>query len=282
MRKFFLFFVFGCLISGCARVAVSDRPVLIVSVLPQKYFAEQIAGNAWSVVVLVPPGASPASYELLPSAVRRLSKARLYLLNGYLPVEKVWEKKLKALDQGPVLADTSEGIDLISGHSHDGQKTGVNPHFWLAPETVRIQCSHILEALVQADPHGKTEYEKNYRKLLKKISEVEEELSRIFSDQTGRSFLVYHPAWSYLARQYGLQQIALELHGKEPGTSGMKEFLSQAVQHKNLFVQTQSDQRLAESIARQAGLKVVSLDPLAEDWPENLVKTARLLQRGLH
>jgi zinc transport system substrate-binding protein len=288
-----------CLLLGCLwftwATASSTAPVfaeeglnVVASILPQKYFIRKIGGDRVAVSVMVLPGANPATYEPKPRQMVNLSKAKIYFAIG-VPFEDNWLPKFSKTNPEMMVVATQSGIKKLAmkpgGHHHDetenGHKKAVSvtkdPHIWLSPPLVMVQARNILDGLVKADPEGQTEYKANYEAFLRELKDLDEEIRKELQ-ATGphHKFMVYHPSWGYFARTYGLEQIPIELEGKQPSPRKLLELIQDARKDgiKVIFVQPQFSEKSAETIAHAIGGKVVVADPLAEDWKNNLLHVA--------
>lgn len=285
---FFSIFFFG------SRLPASAGPAEIrafVSIPPQKSFVKSIGGDKVQVETLVPPGADPHTYEPKPAQMRALARSDLYFAVG-IEIEKVWLPKLVALNPKLIVVPTHQGIQRITapfGHGHEerGNKgkagAGPDPHIWLSPPLVKLQADHILSALIRRDPAHEAAYRANHKEFLSEVEALDQELKGMFSGREGGAFLVLHPSWGYFAQAYGLRQISIEVEGKEPGASQMKEIIKEARRRgiRVVLAQPQFSKKKAEVIAREIGGRVVSADPLAEEWAANLRRAARAIQEAL-
>jgi zinc transport system substrate-binding protein len=262
---------------------------VMVSISPQKYFVQQICKDLVNVEVMVPSGANPATYEPKPRQMAAISKTRLYFSIG-VPFENAWLKKIAAANPDMAVVPTEQGIQKLPmdvGHHHAGEKPhehGVlDPHIWLSPPLVAIQARTILNAVQAADPDHRTVYESNFKAFMVQVSNLDAELKRMFSHDTGQRFMVFHPSWGYFARAYGLKQVPIEVEGKEPKPAQLKELIEHARKDgiQVIFVQPQFSTRSAKVIAGEIGAQIVIADPLAEDWAENLRAVARKFKSTL-
>ncbi|MBN2062500.1 MAG: zinc ABC transporter substrate-binding protein [Deltaproteobacteria bacterium] len=279
-------------LSSLARAQGDDRINVFVSILPQKYFVERIGGDMVKVSVLVPPGASPHIYEPKPRQMEALKKTRAFFAVG-INLEDVWLKKIQALHPDIVIIRTDENVKKIpvSTHKHeeiegrhDNEEHGSpDPHIWLSPPLVRIQAETIMNGLILIDPaHGEL-YTENFRKFIKEIDDLDSRFRTIFRDREGMEFMVFHPSWGYFADTYGLKQISIEMDGKEPKPSRIKELIEHARNRgiKVVFVQPQISPKTAEIIAKEINGSVLVADPLAEDWLLNLETQAEKFWKAL-
>ncbi len=235
---------------------------VVVSILPQIEFVKSVGKDKVSVSAMIPPGFSPTTYEPSVEQLKKLSVADLYIRIGHIPFEKAQMKKLASLNPKMKVIDSSEGIEIYKG----------DPHIWLSPRLAKIQVENICQALAEIDPVNKDFYEKNKNDYLIKLDNLDLKLRDAFSGMKGKKILVFHPAFGYLARDYGFEQIAIEIEGKEPSAENLARIIDTAKKEniKTVFVQKQFSQKSAKAIAQQIGGNVVPLDPLAKDYIENL------------
>ena len=282
--------------SACGKIAV------FVSLAPQKYFVQQIGKNLVDIQVMIPPGADFHVYEPKPKQMVALARTQLYFAIG-IEFEKARLKKISRANPHMKIVRTDQGIQKIpmATHYHRDEKDdhhagseshkdenhraakSLDPHIWLSPPLVKKQAHAILAALQETDPGHHLIYEANYQKFFAEITDLDSELIKIFSDKRGLQFMVFHPAWGYFAHTYGLQQVTVEIEGKNPKPAQLKELIEHARENdiKAIFVQPQLSARSAELIAREIDGQVVLADPLAEDWADNLRKVARQIKAQL-
>lgn len=256
---------------------------VFVSILPQKYFVERIGGDAVKVNVMVAPGAHPAAYEPSPRQMAALSGADLYFAAG-VPFENAWLKKIQASSPDMQIVHTDAWIKKQpidrqhedSAHSHD--HGAGDPHIWLSPPLVMIQARHILAALSEADPGNAEIYEANGRAFAAELADLDAQLRQMFGGlPEDLQFMVFHPSWGYFADAYGLVQIPVEISGKSPRAAGLQRLITHAREKglRTVLVQPQISSKTAETIAKAIDGRVISADPLAENWPENLIDVAK-------
>lgn len=239
---------------------------VFVSIVPQKYFVQQIGKEMVDVQAMVQPGASPATYEPKPKQMADLAKTKIYFAIG-VPFENAWLKKFSAANPMMKVVQTDQGIN----------KLGNDPHIWLSPPLVKIQAQTIMAALKAMDPAKGSEYEANYRKFISEIDELDSQLKQTFSGKKDLQFLVFHPAWGYFAHAYGLEQLPVEIEGKDPKPAQLQQLIKHARGKgiKMIFVQPEFSTQSAEVVAKEIGGQVVFAKPLAEDWMSNLREVAR-------
>ena len=243
-----------------------------VSIPPQSYFVDQIGGERTRVVVLLPPGANPATFEPKARTLLELARVKLYF-RIHVPFENAWMEKFRAVNPAMRVVDTTQGMRVIEG----------DPHVWLSPDLVKHQAEIICRTLEALDPSGRKVYAANLASFKRRIKRLERVVRTRLAGVKRRTFLVYHPCWGYFARQFGLTQVAIEQRGKAPGAATMAEIIHLARQKgiHCIFVQPQFDVRNAQVIAQQIHGKLVFLDPLARDWAENLLEVAGKISQCL-
>jgi len=255
--------------------------IITVSILPQKYFTEKIAGSQYNINVMIPPGASPATYEPSPRQIRDLSNSDVYLRIGKIGFETAWIDKLEHNYPGIPFIDVSEGIDFITTmHVHDDHRhEGSDPHIWMSPKNTLKICNNIFRGLSGIFPHDSVLFRKNYKKLLLEINRVDSMFTSFSSGLEGKHFLIYHPALGYLARDYDMVQHVLELEGKEPPPSHIAEIIKEAELNNinYIFVQSQFSMDNAKSLAREINAEIIEINPLNEDWSAEMINILEYL-----
>jgi len=258
--------------AGCGgQAATTGKTVVAVSILPQAGFVEAIGGDKVEVVVMVPPGADPHTYEATAEQMIKLSNAKMYAKVGSaVEFELTWMDKLIAVNRNMLVVDCSRGIDLTA--SQDPDEPGSDPHIWLSVKNAAIMVQNICDGLVQVDAANKSYYEANCAAYLEQLTALDEEIAADLAGVANRSFIVFHPAFSYFARDYGLTQIAVEQEGKEPDADYIARLIEEAREDgiKVIFVSPQFSTKSAEVIAREIGGQVVIIDPLAKDFIGNM------------
>ena len=261
-----------------------DVPVITVTIEPLRYFTEAIAGDHFNVVSMVPKGSSPETYDPTPQQLVSLGKSDAYLRIGHIGFEATWMDKLSANAPGMKIFDTSQGVDLIrdKGHSHGDHyhEGGIDPHIWNSTVNARIITRNILHALIALDKENETYYTARYDSLQREIQLTDSIIRGILSVDADTSFMIYHPALSYFAHEYDLHQIPIEKGGKEPSPAYLKELIDLCKHNgvHTIFVQPEFDVRNAEMIAEETGTKIVRVNPLAYDWQEEMINTAKALK----
>ncbi|MDD3853590.1 MAG: zinc ABC transporter substrate-binding protein [Syntrophomonadaceae bacterium] len=263
--------------SGCNSTrevnSNADQIKVAVTILPQAELVNKIGGEQVAVSVLVPPGVDPHTYELSPGQLKELSETALYIRIGHIDFEKNWMNRIAGTNKDMVIIDSSQSIEIING----------DPHIWLSPRLAKIQAENIARALQEADPEHQQYYADRLQNLQKELDQLDSDIGEKLSPLKGSKFLVFHPSWGYFARDYGLEEIAIERDGKEPTAKELAELLSWAKTEgiKVIFASPQHSTREAEAVARELGGEVVIIDPLAGDYFPNLKKVADTMATAL-
>lgn len=280
-----------------------QKPVVSVTILPQKFFVKTLAGSLLETNVMVPPGASPATYEPTVQQLRSLDRSPLYLKIGYVEFEAGWMNKIAASNPAMAIKDLSEGIDLLSGddpefsprlfqpeaqdhqipsgHGHEEHThSGVDPHIWMSARNARIIARNTCDALVNQFPEHAAVFNQRLGLLLKQIDSVDVTISTMLEPFRDGAFIIYHPALTYFARDYHLVQYTLEMGGKTPSPRHMQQLVDLGKEKKisAIFVQKQFDQRNATVLAEEIGARIIRIDPLSENWSSEMARIADQLK----
>lgn len=256
------------LFSACTAKK-SDKPVITVSIAPERFFVERIAGEGYQVNVLVPKDANPEMYDPTPRDIAAIAHSDLYFYMGSLAFEQMWIDAIKRQNAGIKCVDISSHLPVMKHvciHS-DGHVHG-DPHFWSSIAGARAISRGIYEALSEVYPRDKELFGKNYEKLSSEIDALEEEGREVFDDLKERSFVIYHPSLSYFSDEWNLVQLPIEREGKEPTPAYLSELITKAKEKgvRLVFIQEEFDVKNAEIVAKELGAKTVLIRPLDEDW----------------
>lgn len=272
-------------LSGCSWNSEKNSRIVTVTILPQKFFAEQIAGDRYEINCIVPAGSNPEAYDPSPSHLVHLGKSEAYFRVGQIGFEMAWMDKLEQNNPSMRIFDTSKNIRMLTGvhtHEHDGETHNavtVDPHIWCSPKNAYIMARNMYEAFVELDPKGKDYYTSNYENLLGRIAKVDSVVSAVLDTVNGRAFAIYHPSLSYLARDYGVVQLCLENEGKETSALYLKQAVeaARACDVKVVFVQKEFNARQVETFASEINAHVVTINPLNYDWETEMINIAHAI-----
>jgi zinc transport system substrate-binding protein len=256
--------------------ASGDRINVAVTIAPLGDLVQAVGGDRVDVTVVVPPGAEPHTFEPTPSLMVKLSQADLYVMNG--AGLEFWMEKLMAANRDLKIIDSSQGIELLK---ENGEET--DPHVWISLRNAARQVDNIYTGLSDFDPENSDYYAQNRDDYLRQFHELDGEFNSSFASSRIRIFVVHHPAWSYFARDYGLEQVPLMENEKEPGPKYLSQVIDQARKNNitTIFVEPEFNPKAAEVIAREMSAKVVSLDPLAPEYLENMRYAGRQIAQSM-
>ncbi len=280
------------LLTGCRNAEQPEQTTLWVTIAPLRSLVQAITGDDFAVEVLVPPSASPETFEPTPRQYRTLTRSPMIFGTGLIDFER---HLLERLERPERIVDLSEGIDLIAGscsHAHAGHDDaeyaectkdrehaepakhahGVDPHIWTSPRELQRMAANAYRAIHAQWPDS-ARYTANYEALRTRIAEVDSLVSKRLSGMERRWFLIYHPALTYYARAYGLRQVAVEEDGKEPSAKRLAALIDSARRDgvRTVFYQAQFPASSVEVIAADIAGKTVRIDPLAEQVLDNIL-----------
>lgn len=290
--NYILITLLTCLLAACQQPRQKtekseQKPVITVTIEPQRFFTEAIAGDHFDVVSMVPQGSSPESYDPTPQQLATLSKSEAYLRIGYIGFEQVWMDRMTENTPHLQIFDTSKDIDFIfdschghaEGHEHHPEE-GIEPHVWTSTGNAFIIARNTFNALKMLDKENEKYYFERYDSLCNIIAQTDSTIRTLLNQpDIHKSFMIYHPALSYFARDYGLKQLPIEEGGKEPSPGQLKTLVDICRQEKVqvIFVQPEFDTRNAEVIAHETGARIVRINPLNYHWTEEMIRIAQEL-----
>lgn len=297
--------VLGCLVSLSLYIPCRAELSVTVSIAPQKNLVERIGGEHVNVDVLLPSDADPHTFEPKPSQLRKIAKTDLYIAIG-LPFEDAWLHRLTDASRGT----NGKGVTVVEMHTkllvpehegeheeheHEGhehhaheshQHGGPNdPHRWLSPMLMKFMGKDVCAALIKADPENAPAYRANYRKLAKELADLDAKLANLLGSIPAekRRFMVFHPAWHYFAQSYGLEEVAIEVDGREPTPQQLIKIIDMARTQNitTIFIQPQFSKRAAETIAQEIGngVTLIEADPMVEDWELGITRLAEQIAK---
>ncbi len=299
MKKVLLFSLILVLaITACANLVpkdASDRLTISVSILPQQWFVDQIGGDRVRTQAMVGSGDDPHTYEPSPQQMTNLAASDLYFTIG-VEFEAVWLPRFESANPVMKVVDAAAGIELIPTlylHDHTEEEveepaiTGAetDPHIWFSPSRMKQMAQTMAGAMQAADPQNLDYYQENLDVLLEEIDLVDAEVKKQLEGAQRDHFMVVHPAWGYVAADYGLHMLAVEIGGSEPPPETLSQIIALAkeFQINTLVVEKGSNVRLATSITEQAGIQsIVEWDPMAYDWPASMLMIAETLNQALN
>jgi len=265
------------LITSCSRQAARDGLLIAVSIPPQVWFVSQIAGDKAHSFALVGPGQNPHSYEPGPRQIQSLSAVGAWILSGS-EFEISLRPKIAALFPGLLIVDGTEGVRFRMLEEHDDEdehehsSLEIDRHTWLGREPAKILAAHIRDTLLIIDSANEEYYRERCEALVRLIDDEFDRLKIDLAPLYGRSVFVYHPSFGYFFDEFGIRQEAVETGGKEPGPRELSNLIARLKEEQAaaVFVQAQFPVNAAKTLASAVGAEIIALDPLAQDWLENI------------
>ena len=281
MRKFLLFWGLIWLLFACTN-KVQQENIITVTIEPQRYFAEQLADSLFRIECVVPAGTSPETYDPTPAQMANLARSKAYFCIGHIGFEEVWMDKLKQIFPQIHFFDNSAGISMITGHTHSANHSheqGIDPHTWSSPKAVRVIIQNMYAALVDIDAANESRYAVNLQRLLEYVDSIDMKITQILQNSSQKGFIIYHPALTYFARDYGLTQYSIEADGKEPSPEQLKTLMETVKEKgiKTVFIQQEFDRKNAELMAKETGCRLIVINPLSYDWGKEILHIAQAL-----
>lgn len=269
------------IVTGCGRTNSEQAKCdFYVTIAPLKYIIEQITGDDFSIGILVPAGASPETFEPTPKQYIALNEAQMIFSTGLIEFESAL---LERLADKTHIVDLSRNIPLIEGtcnHNHTSRahKHGIDPHIWTSPRELKTMARNAYDAIITHYPDS-VKYTESYNRLARQIEQLDEECRQRCDSSAARAFIIYHPALTYFARAYGIEQIAVEDEGKEPSAKHIANIIEQAeVKNiKSLLYQREYPRSVVEVLAEDTGLQPQEINPLDENPIEFIRQTTRLI-----
>jgi ABC-type Zn uptake system ZnuABC Zn-binding protein ZnuA len=267
MKRLIIGVTFFLAISFIIASAAFAQPIKVtVSIFPVGDMVKEVGGDRVAVQVLLPPGASPHVFEATPGMAKEVSESKLFFEVG-AGLDFWAEKLVKAVRPNIRVVVLSNGMKLLKEEGEHGYEHGAgNPHVWLDPVLVVEMVKKIQKVLVETDPGGAEIYRKRGAAYIEKLKILDGEISKTIATFAIKSFVSFHPAWDYFALRYGLKDAGVieESPGQEPAPRAL-EGIVRAIRHYHIravFAEPQLNPKVAEVIAREAGVRVVMLDPI--------------------
>lgn len=275
-------------LSSCAGGLRKDADTVVsASILPLEYFIDRLTDGSLDVNVMIPPGASHATYSPTTTQFRKLSDSGIYFRIGYLGYEQAWIGRLQEINPDMMVVNLSEGLELIRGeeidhgdHVHEG---GIDPHIWMSPAVMLGVLPKIKNAITEIYPEFAEQVDVNYAHLHADLTRLDEEMREVTASLGQKRFMIFHPALTYLARDYGLEQISVERGGKEPSPAMLTHIIREAREHQIpvIFIQQEFDLRSAQLISQETGAALVQINPLAYEWFESMQELMQVFKTYL-
>ena len=278
-------FVAALVVASCGNREIKVENHAVVSIAPLKPLVESILGDDFEVTVLVPQGSSPETFEPTPKQLQQVESARFVFGTGLLEFEQALLHRVARNEQ---IINLSQGIEVVAGtcsHAHHAHANcshhhahGIDPHIWCSPKAL-IKMSENAYSAISREMPDSIKYQERYNTLNTKLLALDGEVSQMCGNSPHKSFVIYHPALTYLARDYRLTQIAVENEGKEPSAKHLAEIIEHTRKDgiKHIFYQSEFPASSVEVICQDTGATAVEINPLAEDIFENIRRIVTLI-----
>lgn len=285
MRQIIIIFVIALLGAvSCKKQQFEKSQVLTVSIEPQRFLLEQIAGSEWSVNTLLAGGEDPENFDPPVSVLKSMSESQAYFKIGTMAFEN---SLIERVGKNQVVVDCSKGIEVMKGthsscHSDNSHEHEADPHIWTSLKNMKIMAENMLNGLLEVSPADSSKFRRNYETLIRKIDSCDSIASEKLISSKGECFLVWHPSLSYFARDYGLTQMSIGHDNKEMSVSSFKQNVSKAKEHsaKIFFVQPDFDAGKSKSVAAEAGAVTYEINTMTYDLPAELLRIAEIISNS--
>ena len=266
----FYFLLLVLLPLGC-HAGPGGKLEIFVSIPPQKFLVERIGGARVHVNVMLQPGQSPETFDPAPKQIAMLSGALVYFRIG-VPFEQHWLNRITGQNRQMFMVDGYAPM-LVEN----------DPHVWTDPVNAERIAGHIKDTLIKLDPAESSLFTANYRSLISDLDRLDRDIRTMLAHRKTDYFIVSHGSWGYFARRYGLKQLALESLGRELGPRGMSELVELARREgiHTIFIQRQHPARTADTLARELDARISTIDPLAEEYINNLYSVSRQIAEAV-
>ena len=280
MQKIATFIICALLIVGCTTKSDSDKKTIFVTITPMQSIIEEITAGDFDIEVIVPKGASPETFEPTPKQVTSFSDAEFIFSTGLIDFEKSLVERISGDAE---VVNLSNGIELIAGscsHGNHQHKHGVDPHIWTSPRALRTMVTNAHKAIMAHYPDS-VKYTEATGRLLERIDALDTYCATRIKAEGVEAMMIYHPAYTYYARDYGIEQIAIEHDGKEPSLRQTTALIEKAKEHgvKAILRQPQYSEDKVRAIANDAGAEIITTDPLAEDILGEIERVTEIICR---
>lgn len=266
-KKLAILFTLFPILLGCnSRGEESSKKTIYVTITPLRALVEEVTGGDYIVQTLVPKGASPETFEPTMKHLMALNDAEQVFSVGLINFEQELVSSIKGSDR---LVNLSDGIELIAGsctHCNHAHAHGIDPHIWTSPRALKRMVENIGLAMERVAPDS-TKYRDNVDKLIHKLSVLDSLCSSNIASNGVDVIMIYHPAFTYYARDYRIEQISVEQDGKEPSPRQLTSLVEKARQHNisKVLIQPQYSKDKLRALATECGAEIVEVDPLSED-----------------
>ena len=262
----------------CASFAMGANLTIAVSLPPYANIVKSIGGSRVNVVALIPPSADPHTFEPKPATLKEFAKADAYFSDGS-GMDRAWLPRFLGANKNVKVFFLGNDVDWVMDrhHHHEAEASHheeLDPHIWTSPKQVMKIAQNVRKVLSSIDSSGRDYYSQRFSYFVNRIEKIDTRLARSARrlPKNQKTFVVFHPSFGYLANDYGLTQLSIEINGKEPKPKDLATVIVEAKKHNvhMVFVQPQFSKRSAETIAKQLDAVVMTIDPLDADFVKTL------------
>lgn len=282
IRKLATLLIFASLLAGCNTAYKGDgKKTIYVTIAPLRAIVEEVTGGDYNVEILVPNGASPETFEPTMKDLMALNNAEQIFSVGLINFEQSLVSSVKESDR---IVNLSDGIELLAGscsHCNHAHAHGIDPHVWTSPRALKRMAENVGLAMQGVAPDS-IKYRDNTDKLLRKLSNLDSLCNSEIVANGVDAIMIYHPAFTYYAKDYGIEQISVEQDGKEPSPRQLTALVERAREHNisKLLIQPQYSKDKLRALAAECGAEIVEVDPLSEDIIEEIERVTMIICRG--
>lgn len=255
---------------GSGASAKADRPQVIGSFYPMAWVAERVGGRDVSVSTLTSPGTEPHDLELTPRQIVDVGRATYVVyVKGVQPAvdEAVRaHAKGRALDAAGVVKTLPASGTEQDGSAHGHEATSYDPHIWLDPSRLATVGTSLGERLAAVDPAHAADYRAGAKALAADLSTLDQEFRDGLRQCASKTIVTSHAAFGYLGDRYGMKQVSIA--GVDPQSEPSPNRLAEltrvvrANKVSAVFAETLVSHKVAQTLAREAGVRTATLDPV--------------------
>lgn len=296
MKKcFYLILLIFVFISGCNKNESNKE--IVTTIYPFKAIIQEIVGDKYQVKSLLPAGADPHTYEILPSDFKSIQNSKLFFY-GSLKLDG-WASKLNVKNKIELLSFIPEEYLIeLTVHDHHGEQTndedenfGVDPHFWTDPNVVNAMLPNLVIELSKIDPEYANLFKTNAETFSQKLSGLDKQIKNETNSIKFRNVFTAHPFYSYFFNRYGFKLIgSLEVApGSQPTAKDIKNLLDLVKKEnvKAIFTHKQHSDKPAKVLAESSGINVFELDPIGgvegrKTYQEIILYNLQIIKKALN
>jgi zinc transport system substrate-binding protein len=270
MKQLFFIVIFFLLITfGCTKT--ENKNEIVTTIYPFKAILQEIVGDRFEVKSILPAGADPHTYEMIPSDFQSIQNSKAFFF-GAMKLDG-WASKLDVKNKIELITLVPKNflIELKVRHHHDSdikedENFGIDPHFWTDPNTVKAMLQNLISELVKIDPQGEMTFKSNAETFTKKLSDLDLQIKKEIENIKYKNVFTAHPFYSYFFERYGFKVAgSLEIApGSQPTAKDIKNLIELVKKEnvKAIFTHKQHSDKPAKVLAESSGINEFELDPI--------------------